>query len=30
VCSVAYLFSGRLSIYERQIVPVVIDPAWDV
>lgn len=30
VCSIAYLFSGRLSIYERQIVPEVLDPAWDV
>lgn len=30
VCSVAYLFSGRLSIYERQIIPEIMDPAWDV
>ncbi|HAP57102.1 MAG TPA: chloride channel protein, partial [Sphaerochaeta sp.] len=30
VCCIAYLFSGRLSIYERQIVPEIIDPAWDV
>ncbi|NLE14814.1 MAG: chloride channel protein [Spirochaetales bacterium] len=30
VCSIAYLFSGRLSIYERQIVPQIIDPDWDV
>lgn len=30
VCSIAYLFSGRLSIYERQIIPEVMDPSWDV
>lgn len=30
VCSVAYIFSGRLSIYERQIIPDGLDASWDV
>lgn len=30
VCSVAYIFSGRLSIYERQIIPDGLDANWDV
>lgn len=30
VCSIAYIASGRLGIYEKQIVPEVIGESWDV
>jgi len=30
VCSASFIFSGRLSIYERQIIPDGLDASWDV
>ena len=30
VCSIAYIASGKLGIYEKQIVPQVIGESWDV
>ncbi len=30
VCSISFIFSGRLGIYERQIIPEGLDADWEV